>query len=300
MITFGELRAFAVWRDGLGFSSFNEFLGSFGNVLALVGPGPGQLIADQADDLYVGDWAEAYKILTNGSVQALAGTACNCTGGWAVSVGLGLDSATNLYAATGDIVWFIPPGGPVNLLAGGTTQLSDGPALQAGFTTLTGAAVDASGNIYLSDTVRIRKLSSSGWVSTVAGTVVAGHADGPGTVAQFNGTYPWYLSPISQMGSCIDGVGNLYVADIANNCIRKVSFNTVALPPLQVSESTNMLTVSWPGWASDFVLEFSPTLSDGGSWRPVTNGAIVLQGGTNFVWTGQIGNGSSFYRLHGQ
>ncbi|MGP8198540.1 MAG: chitobiase/beta-hexosaminidase C-terminal domain-containing protein [Limisphaerales bacterium] len=262
--------------------------------------GIGQLIAGPAGNLYVGHWAEAYKILTNGSVQGLAGTACACPGGWAVSVGLGLDSATNLYAATGNVVWLIAPDGAVNEIAGGSGLISDGFASQAGFTDLTGAAVDASGNIYLSDTVRIRKLSPSGWVSTVAGTGVAGYTDGPGFAAQFNGNYPWYLSSVQHMGLCLDAIGNLYVSDIANNCIRKVSFDTVVLPALQISCSTNLLTVTWPGWANDFVLESSGTLSAGGSWLPVTNAAEVLQGGTNIVWTNQTGNGASFYRLHKQ
>jgi hypothetical protein len=269
--------------------------GTFG-VFTYIGGGVGQLIAGPAGTFYFGAWAEAYKILLDGGVRALAGTGCACPGGWSVNVGLGLDSATNLYAATGNDVWVIAPGGSVNLFAGGSGQISDGPALTAGFASLTSAAVDASNNIYLSDAVRIRKLSPSGWVSTVAGTGVAGYADGPGNAAQFNGTFQW---PV-QMGLCLDASGNLYVSDIANNCIRKVSFNTVALPSLQVACSTNLLSVAWPGWASVFFLESSPTLSNGGSWQAVTNGAIVLQGGTNFVWTGEIGNGISFYRLHGR
>jgi DNA-binding beta-propeller fold protein YncE len=265
-------------------------------IYANIHGGVGQLITDTAGNLYVGAWAEAYEILPDRSVLALAGTSCACPGGWSVNVGLGLDSATNLYAATGNDVWMITPSGSVNLFAGGSGQISDGAALTAGFASLTSAAVDSSNNIYLSDAVRIRKLSPSGWVSTVAGTGVAGFANGPGSAAQFNGTYQW---PI-QMGICADAVGNLYVSDIANNCIRKVSFNTVALPSLQFTASTNLLTMVWPGWASNFILESSPTLSDGGSWQTVTNGTMALQGGTNLVWTGEIGNGILFYRLHAQ
>jgi hypothetical protein len=276
--------------------------GSFA-VYAYVRPGYaagfGQLIADPAGNLYAGNWAEVYEIFTNGSVQALAGTSCACPGGWGLGVSLGLVAGTNLYAATSDYVWKVTRGQPDTLIAGGSApQFSDGPALQAGFDVLTGVAVDPSGNIYLSDSVRIRKLSPSGWVSTVAGTGVADYVDGPGTAARFNGVFPWYLSSISQMGLCLDSSGNLYVADTANNCIRKVSFNTVALPRLQLSLSSNQITIAWPAWATDFVLESSGAYPPGWSWSTVTNGAILLQGGTTFVWTNQIGVGRSFYRLH--
>lgn len=275
------------------FSTFADLTPSGNNAAGL-----GQLIEGPGGNLYAGEWAKAVKIFTKGSFQTLAGTSCNCGGGWGVSVSLALDSATNLYAATSDNVWLISPNDSVSLLAGGSSQFSDGPALQAGFISLTGEAIDASSNIYLGDTVCIRKISPSGWVSTVAGTGVAGYADGPGFAAQFNGGYPWYLGAISQMGICIDSVGNLYVADIANNCIRKISFNTVALPRLQVTSSTNLIILMWPAWANNYILESSMTLSEGGSWLPVTNGAVTLQGGTNFGWTGQIGRGDLFYRLH--
>jgi DNA-binding beta-propeller fold protein YncE len=271
--------------------------GSFA-VYAHIHSGMGQLIADPAGNLYLGAWAEAYKILTNGSVQALAGTGCACPGGWSVSVGLALDAATNLYAATGYDIWKIPPGGRASVVTGGPgQQMSDGVAAEAGFSVLTGATIDNAGNIYLSDSVRIRKLSPSGWVSTVAGTGVLGYGDGPGTAAQFNGIYPPFWSINSHMGICLDAAGNLYVSDTANNCVRKVSFNTVALPPLQINQSTNLISVTWPTWASNFVLESSGTVSSGGSWGPVTNGGTTLQGGQN-LWTNQVGNGELFFRLH--
>jgi sugar lactone lactonase YvrE len=275
--------------------------GSF-SIYAYVRPGMasgfGQLTFGPDGNLYAGNWAEAYEISTNGSVQGLAGTSCFCGGGWALNVGIGLDTATNLYAATGDIVWLIPPGQPASLLAGGSGQISDGPALKAGFGDLSAAAVDASGNVYMSDYVRIRKLSASGWVSTVAGSGAVGFADGPGTAAQFDGAFTPNGPPIFLMGLCFDPEGNLYVADTGNNCIRKVSFNTPALPTLQWSCSSNTLTLAWPSWATDFVLESRATLSPSPSWAAVSNATPVVQGGTNYTWTVPIGNGEGYYRLH--
>jgi hypothetical protein len=74
--------------------------------------------------------------------------------------------------------------------------------------------LDASGNMYISDKSnhRIRKITSSGVVSTIAGSTV-GSTDGIGTAAKFN-------NPNSV---AVDGNTNLYIADQANQRIRKIS-----------------------------------------------------------------------------
>jgi glucose/arabinose dehydrogenase len=267
-------------------------IGNFGAEL-------GQLISDPAGNLYTGAWATVQKILTNGSVVGLAGTGCACPGGWSVSVGVGIDSATNLYAATAANVWVIPAGGgAVNSLTSDSFAFSDGPAASAGFANLTAAVVDASSNIYLSDSASIRKLSPSGWVSTVAGTSVPGYLDGPGNAAQFNGSYPLAFEGITHMGICLDTNGNLYVSDTANNCVRKISFNTVARPQLTIALSTNAVDVTWPAWSSNFILESSGTLGSGALWLPVTNGMNLSPGGTSFVWSNQPAGTATFFRLH--
>ncbi|MFZ6655710.1 NHL repeat-containing protein [Undibacterium sp. TJN19] len=78
-----------------------------------------------------------------------------------------------------------------------------------------GIAVDAQGNLYVSDAADnnlIRKISVDGQVSTVAGSS-EGFADGQGTLAAFN----------SPSGMAIDSAGNLLVADTGNHAIRKIS-----------------------------------------------------------------------------
>lgn len=91
-----------------------------------------------------------------------------------------------------------------------------GPAIFAQLNTPTGVAVDAAGNVYIADqgNSRIRKVNTSGFISTVAGVGIAGY-NGDGilaTLAKLN--YPYDVA--------VDGMGNLYVADISNNRIRKI------------------------------------------------------------------------------
>ena len=83
----------------------------------------------------------------------------------------------------------------------------------------TGVAVDGAGNVYVADQVnhRIRKITTSGVVSTLAGSGTPGYTDGTGTSAQFS--YP--------TGVAVDGAGNVYVADLLNHRIRKITTSGV-------------------------------------------------------------------------
>lgn len=128
-----------------------------------------------------------------------------------------VDGFGNLYVAdTGNhLIRKISPAGVVTTLAGSTTPgYADGTGAAARFNGPDGIAVDASGNVYVSDHGNhlIRKVSPDGVVSTLAGDTTPGFVDGVGTGARFNG--PWNAD--------VDASGNLYVID-ANNVIRKVT-----------------------------------------------------------------------------
>lgn len=107
-------------------------------------------------------------------------------------------------------------GGNVTTLAGtSAASFADGSSANARFNTPYGVATDSSGIIYVADyrNHRIRKITQAGDVTTLAGSGVAGFADGTGTSAKFN--YPKSVT--------VDSNGNVYVADYGNNRIRKIT-----------------------------------------------------------------------------
>jgi streptogramin lyase len=88
----------------------------------------------------------------------------------------------------------------------GTAAAFNGPA---------GIAVDASGNVYIGDSKNniIRKITSTGTVSTLAGTGVQGSSNGALTSATFN----------SPQGVAVDQYGRVFVTDTGNGLIRMIT-----------------------------------------------------------------------------
>jgi sugar lactone lactonase YvrE len=139
--------------------------------------------------------------------------------------GLATDAAGNVYIADtlNCEIRKMSPTGTVSTLAGSSVNcnyphfgVSDGTGPVAQFGWPNAVAVDEAGNVYVADTYNdtIREITPSGTVSTFAGQAgVQGSADGTGRLANFN--HPF--------GITIDSVGNVYVADTANDTIRKIT-----------------------------------------------------------------------------
>lgn len=104
----------------------------------------------------------------------------------------------------------------VTTIAGsGTSQSIDGTGTSASFMGPVGLTIDSSGNLYVGENTghRIRKVTTSGAVTTLCGSGIATNFNGTGTNAAFN--YPVSL--------CMDSAGNIFVGDAWNFQIRKIT-----------------------------------------------------------------------------
>ena len=189
---------------------------------------PTAAAVDGAGNIYVADGGDhtIRKITAGGTVTTLAGSSghqgsSDGSGSGALFLypyAVAVDGSGNVYVADSGNhnIRKVTPGGSVSTLAGtaGSPGSTDGTS--ALFNTPQGIAVDATGNVYVSDTNNstIRKITPAGVVSTFAGSPgQTGGSDGTGGSAQFN--YP--------NGLATDAAGDVYVADLGNSTIRKIT-----------------------------------------------------------------------------
>lgn len=204
----------AGWADGVGTTA------SFYH--------PNDVAVDAAGDVYVtnigdtnlrpfpsqGD-ATVYlsknfrKISPAGAVTTVAGN----QGAGAVAI----DGNGNIYTAISETIRKTTPAGVATTLAGSNESqgTADGSGAQARFFAPSSLTVDAAGNVYVTDAGSIRKISPAGVVTTLAGQVNAapGSADGTGPAASFD----------NPSGIAVDSAGNLFVSDLDNYVIRKIT-----------------------------------------------------------------------------
>jgi sugar lactone lactonase YvrE len=131
-----------------------------------------------------------------------------------------VDADGNIYVADmgTNTIRKITPEDVVTTLAGtaGTSGHSDGTGSAASFDLPQGITVDTGGNLFVTDYFNdtIREITPEGVVTTLAGTAgTSGSTDSTGTAARFN----------SPMGIAVDAGDNVYVADMNNNTIRKIT-----------------------------------------------------------------------------
>ncbi len=189
---------------------------------------PQGIVVDASGNVYVADYNNhrIRRITPAGVVTTLAGSGVpGSADGTGVAAqfdqptGLALDTTGKLYIADRGnnrirMLWLT--NGGVQTIAGSTMGYTDAAGTLAQFNRPQGLVVDASGNIYVSDTNnnRIRKITPGFYeVTTFAGGGSFDFADGTGTAALFGG--PW--------GIIQDTAGNFYVGDTGNNRIRKIT-----------------------------------------------------------------------------
>jgi sugar lactone lactonase YvrE len=191
---------------------------------------PTGVAVDGAGNVYVADAGnDTIRVVApSGAVRTLAGMASprgsadrvGSAARFKGPMGVATDRAGVAYVAdfSNHTIRRITPSGAVSTLAGtaGVRGSADGrSAAAAQFNYPTAVAVDAAGNAYVADSKNhtIRKIATSGAVSTLAGTAgAAGSTDGAGAAARFD----------TPRGVAVDREGNVYVADSGTHTVRKV------------------------------------------------------------------------------
>ena len=167
----------------------------------------------------------------------------------------------------------------VRTLAGSDSIGDGGPASAALFLNLTGVAVDPLGNLYVSDTDahRVRKIAPNGLATTFAGMGRAGLSGDGGPAASASLNFPY--------GVATDYAGSVYIADLGNARIRKVTPDGVITTIAGHTPETKLIAprnvaVDGPGnvFVADFgghrVYRLAPTglVSIAGTGRPGSAG----------------------------
>ena len=188
---------------------------------------PVSMVTDKQGNIYLTEYGNHLirKITPAGIVSTVAG---GTTGGYndgtgtdarfRIPRGITIDDDGNLYVADfgNNRIRKITPAGVVTTIAGHQNGGSfDGQGTAAGLGHPFGITRDKQGNLFVTQysTNKVRKISPSGWVSTVAGTGAEGSTDGPGRQSTFKGL----------VGIAIDKFGNLYVAEQGNYKVRKIT-----------------------------------------------------------------------------
>jgi sugar lactone lactonase YvrE len=281
---------------------------------------PTGIAADRAGYLYVTDSnADPYGMI-HSAIRKIAianGTVTTVANRFGVSVpfddllfDVAVDGTGNLYVASGTIIQkIVIATGVVTTLAGAPAMLGsvDGTGAAARFGAPSGLAVDGMGNLFVADadittgsTVR-RVVVATGAVTTLAGKAgTGGSDDGIGAAARFG--YP--------LGIASDGAGNLYVADIWANTIRKIVVATAAVTTFAgATEQSVAMNGTGPGarfaYPQGIATDGAGNLYVADVFSEAIRKVVIATGAVTTLAGGQqgsadgIGSAASFYRPSG-
>ena len=202
---------------------------------------PQGVTVDRFGNVYIAETSQnlVRKVATNGIISTVAGTGFldfRNSGGYSGDGGAAtnaelfspqcvtIDTLGNLLFTdqANNRVRKVDTNGMITTVAGnGTGGFSGdgGAATNAEINAATGVAVDTAGNLYIADSGNevIRKVDTNGVITTVAGNRTAGYSGEGGTATNASLNNP--------MGVVVDAAGAIYIADAANNRIRRVGVN---------------------------------------------------------------------------
>ncbi len=194
--------------------------------------GPQGVAVDGAGNVYIADTGNSrVREVSGGTITTVAGNGTpgfGGDGGAATSaklyspVGLAFDAKGNLYIAdTNNSAIRKVANGTMSTVAGNGLQGysgDGGPALFAQLNDPQGVAVDAAGNLYITDTLNyvIRMVPPNGNIDTIAGNGVAGYSGDGGAASQAQLSYP--------AGIAVDSGGDVFFSD-AGASVRKINGN---------------------------------------------------------------------------
>jgi sugar lactone lactonase YvrE len=214
--------------------------------------GPANIVGDSPNALFLADTGNCRIVEANisGALVPLAGRTGSCgfsgDGGTATAAqlnfptGVAVDSFGNLYIADTDNLRIrkVDTFGVITTVAGNGTGCNSGPndtpidnvpAVDSGVCP-SSVAVDAAGNLYIADfnSGRIRKVDTSGTITTIAGGGTNGLGDGgPATSAQLQ-----FPSDV-----VVDSSGKIYVSDSGDYRVRLLTPAAVIIKNLSISTS---------------------------------------------------------------
>jgi hypothetical protein len=206
-------------------SATNVYVGDSGN-------GNIRKITSPSDELWT--WAgpdESYGVNTDGPEGQPRFNQPN---------GVAVDGASNLYVADSlnNCIRMVTPAGTITTLAGsinGYSGITDGTNYDAGFNNPSGLCIDAATNIYVADydNSTVRKITPDAAHSNWFTTTIAGLAGVTNFVNATNGANARFDGPYAV---AVDGATNLYVTDVTNKAVRKLTLN-----------GTNWAVTNYPG-----------------------------------------------------
>ena len=209
------------------------FLGDGGPALEAHLFYPSAVAADSAGNLFIADQrnSRVRKVDAGGRISTLAGGRAQGDpgdGGPAILArlitpsGIAPDALGRLWIADQGAhrVRLVSPGGVIETLAGTGEpgfQGDGGRAWSAQLFSPSGIAIDRAGNAYIADAFnhRVRKISPEGVITTAAGRGVPGYGGDGGLASEAQLDTPRAVA--------LDGEGNLYVAEYANHCVRRLT-----------------------------------------------------------------------------